>query len=123
MTSDPVDIASALIANRRPFVLALVIGVAGLANEYAGDMTIFASNGTVLAGNACGLGAESQLQEGVRQCFASESPMVMDIELVDGVIDDCDARPAGVLKIYLEAVVPRARRWQPPLERLANTAA
>ncbi|MGO4330548.1 hypothetical protein AB4Z48_31895 [Cupriavidus sp. 2TAF22] len=118
MTSDPVDIAAALIANRRPFVLALVIGVAGLADDYAGDMTIFASDGTVLAGDAFGLGSGKPLREKVKVCFASGSPMVLDIELVGNTADDGDRPSGGALKIYLEAVVPRAGRWQSPPDRV-----
>jgi len=67
MKSDPIDMAATLIANHRPFVLALVIGVAGRANEYAGVMTIFAPNGTVLAGDVCGLPSAELLRESVQR--------------------------------------------------------
>ncbi|RDK08614.1 hypothetical protein [Cupriavidus lacunae] len=107
MTSDPVDIAAALISNRQSFVLALVMGCAGRAEECVGDMTIFAANGIVLAGKACRLGSGAVLQRKVQECFASESRIVLDIDVTGRAVADGDARPGNSLKIYLEAVVPR----------------
>ncbi|MGO4763340.1 hypothetical protein AB4120_12410 [Cupriavidus sp. 2KB_3] len=104
VSDDPVGIAAALIAIRKPFVVAVVIDARKEADDRPASMAVFTVDGSLLAGRLDSpLGAQA-LAGVAADCVRQRSPTVIDVMQAGSRFGTLPARGAA-LKIYVEPIL------------------
>jgi xanthine dehydrogenase accessory factor len=107
---DVLGVAAALTADRRPFALAVVIEAKGSTSARAGAKAVFDPEGIVLAGWTGGGCAESTVAHAAVECFETETPQIVDVDLDDEVLG-AGMPCGGHMRVYVEPVIPHPTLW------------
>lgn len=108
--TDVLAIAAGLMADRRPFALAVVVEAKGSTSARAGAKAVFDADGAVLAGWAGGGCAESTIAHAAVECLETETPQVIDVDLDDEVLG-AGMPCGGRMRVYVEPILPRPTLW------------
>lgn len=103
VSDDPVGMAAALIEIRKPFVVALALGQADRTGDSAGDIAVFTTNGSLLAGRLDDTLAAGHLARAAADCFARRCASVIEFRKDEQAIG-ASATGDTVLRFYMEPV-------------------
>lgn len=104
ISDDPIGMAAALIEIRKPFVVALALGQADGTSDSAGDIAVFTTNGSLLAGRLDDTLAAEHLARAAADCFARRLASVIEFRKDEQAIG-ASATGDHVLRFYMEPVL------------------
>lgn len=108
--TDVLGFAAGLMAERRPFALAIVIEAQGSTSARAGAKALFDAEGTVLTGWVGGGCAESSIAYAAVECLETNASQIVDVDLDDEVLG-AGMPCGGRMRVYVEPVLPRPTLW------------